>query len=95
MHTTHTTLLWHSKLLTRHPHKVGVHRMGEALKVTFLPTLIPTKLNFGMVHMGSQILCPTYVVESQHGGKVPTLEPQETIKIWLIIIKAQSLLLSA
>ena len=31
---------------------------------------------------------PTHVSKSQHGGKVPTFEPQETIKIWLIIFKA-------
>jgi hypothetical protein len=27
-----------------------------------------------------------------HGGKVPTFEPQETIKIWLITIKVGSCL---
>ena len=39
---------------------------------------------------GSQVPSPTHVSKSQHGGKVPTFEPQETIKIWLIIIKVGS-----
>ena len=30
----------------------------------------------------------THISKSQHGGKVPTSEPQETIKIQLIIIKS-------
>ena len=34
--------------------------------------------------MGSQV--PLHVNKPQHGGKAPTFEPQETIKIWLIII---------
>ena len=38
---------------------------------------------------------PTYVSKSQHGGKVPTFEPQETIKIKLIIIKLWSWLVNA
>jgi hypothetical protein len=33
----------------------------------------------GPVHIGSQAL--THVTESQHGGKVPTFEPQGTIEI--------------
>ena len=32
---------------------------------------------------------PIHVTESQHGGKVPTLELQQIIKIWLIIIKVR------
>ena len=36
--------------------------------------------------MGSQV--PS--TKSQHGGKVPTFESQETIKIWLIIMKVGS-----
>jgi hypothetical protein len=38
--------------------------------------------------MGSQISSPTYVSKSQHGGKFPTFEPHNTIKIWLIIIES-------
>jgi hypothetical protein len=36
-------------------------------------------------------LCPKsiHVSESQHGGKVPTFELQETIKTWLIFIKIE------
>ena len=37
--------------------------------------------------MRSQVPSPTHISKSQHGGKVPTFEPQETIKIWIIIIK--------
>ena len=37
--------------------------------------------------MGSQVLSPTHDCKSQHGGKLPTFECQETIKIWLIIVK--------
>ena len=33
---------------------------------------------------------PTHVSKSQHGGKVPTCEPQVTTKIWLIITKFKS-----
>ena len=32
----------------------------------------------------------THVSKSQHGGKVPTCEPQVIIEIWLIIIKIGS-----
>ena len=45
---------------------------------------------FGMVHMGSQVPSPTHVSKSQHGGKVPPFELQETIETWLIIIKIWS-----
>ena len=38
---------------------------------------------------------PTHVSKSQHGGKVPILEPQATTKIWLIIIKVGSWLIYA
>ena len=30
-----------------------------------------------------RVPCPTHVRESQHGGKVPTFEPQDTIKIFI------------
>ena len=30
---------------------------------------------------------PTHVGKSQHGGKVPTFEPQETNRIWMIVFK--------
>ena len=43
-----------------------------------------------MSYLGIQVLSPTHVSKSQHEGKVPTFEPQETIKTRLIIIKAQS-----
>jgi hypothetical protein len=33
--------------------------------------------------------------KSQHGGKVPTFEPQESTKIWLIVIKIESLIFYA
>jgi hypothetical protein len=32
---------------------------------------------------------PTHVSKSQHGHKVPTVEPQEIVKIWLVIIKCR------
>ena len=38
---------------------------------------------------------PTHVSKSQHGGRVLAFEPQETIKIWLIIIKVGSRLFYA
>jgi hypothetical protein len=47
----------------------------------------------GPVYMGSQVPGPTHVSKSQHGGKVPTFEPQETIKIWCICIKAWILII--
>ena len=40
--------------------------------------------------MGSQVPSHSHVNKSQHGDKVPTFEPQETIKIWLIIINVWS-----
>jgi hypothetical protein len=46
--------------------------------------------HLGLVHMGSQVPSPSHVSKSQHGGKVPTFEPQETIQIWLISIKVGS-----
>ena len=32
------------------------------------------------LNMGSQIPSPTYISKYQHEGKVPTFEPQKTIK---------------
>jgi len=40
---------------------------------------------------GIQVPSLTHVGKSQHEGKVPTFEPQETIKIWLVIIEVGSL----
>jgi hypothetical protein len=40
------------------------------------------------VYMGSQVSNPTLVSKSIRGGKVSPFEPQETIEIWLINIKA-------
>ena len=37
--------------------------------------------------MGSQIPSPTHVNKSRHGGKVPTFEPLEIIKVCFISIK--------
>jgi hypothetical protein len=34
----------------------------------------------------SQVSSPTYVNKSQHGGKVPTFEPQQTITVWFVSI---------
>ena len=57
---------------------------------------VPWKqLCYGPVHMVSQVSSLTHVSKSQHGGKVPTFEPQENIKIWLIIIKVGSWLFYA
>ena len=57
---------------------------------------------WGPVHMGSQVPSPnshfplpTDVRKSQQGCKVPTFESQETIKIWLIIMKVGSWLFYA
>ena len=44
----------------------------------------------GPIHIGSQVPSPTHVSKFQHGGKVPTSEPQQTIKIWFIIITVKS-----
>ena len=43
----------------------------------------------------SQVPSPTHVSKSQHGDKVPIFEPQESISIWLIIIKFRSWLFYA
>ena len=37
----------------------------------------------------------THESKSQHGGRGPTFEPQETIKIWFILIKIKSSLFYA
>ena len=34
--------------------------------------------------MGSEVPSPAHVSKSQHGGKIPTTEPQETIKVWFL-----------
>ena len=52
-------------------------------------------MNSGLVHIGSQVQSPIYVSKSQHGGKVPTFEPQETIQTWYKIIKVGSLIFYA
>jgi hypothetical protein len=44
----------------------------------------------GLVHMRSQVPSLTDVSKSQHAGKVPTFEPQETVKVWLTIVKVGS-----
>ena len=45
--------------------------------------------------MGSQVPSPMHANKPQHEGKIPTLEPQETIKFWLVIIKIRSSLFYA
>ena len=71
----------------RPPHTLASHRAKpmDASATAYL----------GLVHMGSQVPSPTHVSKSQHGGKVPTFEPQETIDIWLTIIKVRSSLFHA
>ena len=49
----------------------------------------------GPVHMGSQVPSPSHVSKFQCGGILSTFELQETIKIWLIIIKVGSWLFNA
>ena len=39
----------------------------------------------GLVHMGVPSL--THASKFQHGGKALAFEPQETIHIWLIVLK--------
>jgi hypothetical protein len=39
--------------------------------------------------MGSQVSSPPHVSKFQHEGKVPTSEPQETIKVWFISIEVR------
>ena len=53
------------------------------------------ELQVGLVDMGSQVLSPTHVDMSQHGGKVPMCEPQEIVKISIIIVNIGSLLFYA
>ena len=48
-----------------------------------------------LFYVESQVPSPTYISKSQHGGKVPIFEPQEIIKIWLVIIKGRSWLFYA
>jgi hypothetical protein len=43
----------------------------------------------------SQVPRPTHVSKSRHGGKTPTFEPQETIQMWLIVVKVGSWLVDA
>jgi hypothetical protein len=38
--------------------------------------------------MGPQVPHPTHISKSQHGRKVPTFGPQETIETWVITIKS-------
>ena len=39
------------------------------------------------IHMGSEVPSPTHVSRSQHGGKVPSFEPQEPLKYGLFSSK--------
>ena len=48
----------------------------------------------GPVHMGSQGPSPTQLSKSQHGDKVPTFEPQETIKVWFIFFRVGCFIIS-
>jgi hypothetical protein len=59
---------------------------------------IGEKYFLGLVHMGSQVPSPTYDSKSQHGGKVPTFEAQETIKCmvhghqsWILIFLCKNM----
>ena len=65
--------------------------------MTILWKTLPRLLGmlYRTVHMAFQVQSPTHVSKSQHGGKVPTFEPQETIKIWLTIIKVRTWLFYA
>jgi len=49
--------------------------------------LVPGSVLFhlGLVLMGFQVPSPTHISKSQHGGKIPTFEPQETIIIIIIV----------
>ena len=88
----------HDLLLLFHSQKVLILMNSIISTISILDTLnyannvCDTK---GPVHMGSQVSSPTNVSKYQHGGRVPTFEPQETIEIWLIIIEIGSQLLNA
>ena len=45
--------------------------------------------------MGFQVPSPPHASKSPNGGKVPTFEPQEGIKIWLIFVEVGYRLLYA
>ena len=51
------------------------------------------RCQLGSAHMGSQVPILTHVSKSQHGGKVPTFEPQATIEMWLIFISRTLIIL--
>ena len=81
----------------KHTHKKEERRKEDlraqwwlaSLPCTCLPFLAPKykKVKLGPVHMRSIFRSPTHSSRSQHGGKAPTFEPQQTIKIRLIITK--------
>jgi hypothetical protein len=60
-----------------------------AKNMAMRPEALPKHIIRAGTH-GSQVSSPTHVTKSQHGGKVPTFELQEIIRIWLTIIKIGS-----
>ena len=64
----------------------SVRGLGSSLVRVILVSCLQHKLS-RPCYMGSKVPSPTHVSKSQHGCKVPTFEPQEPIKIWLINIK--------
>jgi hypothetical protein len=78
--------------LTMYHSNIGVMLLS-CWNHTHLPCADVIKLFFSMLPwylIGMWVLSPTYVSKPQHGGKVPTFEPQESIKIWFTIINIES-----
>ena len=44
----------------------------------------------GRETLHAQVPSPAHVSKSQHGGQVPTFEPQETIEMWFTFIEVGS-----
>jgi hypothetical protein len=65
--------------------------MVVGLPSMHLPSIPCSKIQRSQVRAGSHgVPSPTHDSKSQHVVEAPTFEPQETIKIWLIIIKVGS-----
>ena len=47
----------------------------------------------GRFTWGPKSQVPLMLAKSQHGGKAPTFEPQETIKMWFILIEVGRILI--
>ena len=71
---------WRQRIVVKKATKKGDTKGGRSNEVLHSRPSKEVHVNHlsRPLHIGSQVLSPTHVSKYQHGGKVPTFEPQET-----------------